>query len=213
MGMGIQVRWAALAISCVALVGGCASAPAGRAASTDQVAPTGGGPARTSSGPVRTAAGGPVAEQEPTVHSSPFAPPFGYCGGLHSVADTGYIVNSGFAVAFVRTTVSARGRPEAGGDTAGRVSHTTLLAGKLPGGRPTRVETPDLRPGRYLLLLGYHGAYYVAAGLYGSFRREGRHAYRLCYDFHDPHQQLVRTGVTTVSGLTRLFARGLRRRR
>jgi hypothetical protein len=201
MGMRVRLWCAALTISGVALASACSSA-----APTDRATPA----APRTSQSVATRA---TARQEPTVHSSPGAPPFGYCGGLRSVTDTDSIVDSGLAVGFVRATVSAHGTPEAGATRASRVSHVTLLAGRLPGGRPARIDTIDLRPGRYLLLVGYARAtYYVAAGLYGTFRAEGDHGFRLCSDYRSPHEHLVRTGVTTISGLTRLFARSLHKR-
>jgi hypothetical protein len=53
------------------------------------------------------------------------------------------------------------------------------------------------------------GGYFAALGNYGVYAIHGHHAYRTCNDFSGNPPHLVRHGITTVRGLTRLFSRAL----
>ena len=208
MSMRAQLRYVVLSgvVALALLSSGCSSASPTRpsTATASQTPAT----ARHSS---TTRAPAVEARTAPPPHSSPFAPPFGYCGGLRTISDARYIVSSGLAVALVRATLSGRGRRIVRGTRATRVNRVTLLAGRLTNGPVTKIDTIGLHAGRYVLLIGGgRGDYYVAAGLYGTFRPRGSHAYRVCNDFDGKPDHLVRSGITTISGLTRLFAHALR---
>lgn len=149
---------------------------------------------------------------DPQVPSPP-PPPFGYCGGLRTVADAQWIVRGGAAVAFVEADVAGPPVriPHVTGAVANVVTHVHVLAGRLPRPVPPTFETPGLPAGSYLLLLGYlSGTYFVAFGMYGAYELAGGHGYRLCYAFDRRGRRHVRTGITRVADLTHLFASALR---
>ena len=68
-----------------------------------------------------------------------------------------------------------------------------------------------LPSGPYLLVLGDTDGRddYPAFGEDGVYRIHRRHAYRTCYDYNQQRSQVVRRGITTIRGLTRLFRRAL----
>jgi hypothetical protein len=75
---------------------------------------------------------------------------------------------------------------------------------------PTGVSATDaLTRGRYLLVLGGRTASFVSFGTFGTFRVHGAHAYRQCYDWNNLQTHLVTRGITTIRGLTKLFADAL----
>lgn len=149
-----------------------------------------------------------------TVIPSPPPPPFGYCGGLRSVADARYIVAGGAAVALVSAVISGPGSPIRHVKVVRTmpVSDVRLLAGHLPDGPLTDIDSSPLATGRYLIVVGDtgRGGYFPALGFYGVYAIAGAHAYRTCYDFSGKPAHLVRVGITTIDGLSRIFAKALR---
>ncbi|HEY2198294.1 MAG TPA: hypothetical protein VGH69_11465 [Mycobacterium sp.] len=155
-----------------------------------------------------------VRSHPPTVVASPPAPPFGYCGGLQTTSDASYITTSGEAVALVEADTDGQAKP---------IPHVTrliernpvtdvrILAGSLPGSPLSEIDSPPLKPGRYLLVVGGgKGGYFVSMANYGTYAVHGRHAYRTCYDYSGAPPHLVRHGITTISGLIDLFSRALK---
>lgn len=189
----------------VGCVAACSSGPAGLAPS-----PAG--------SPHRTQAAGlaklSVRSHLPTVAPSSPPPPFGYCGGIRTISDAQYITTRGEAVALVRAVVSGPPRPiphVSRVEERNPLAHVRVLAGSLPNGPLTAIDSSPLRQRRYLVVVGDTGVgdYFAASGEYGTYAIHGHRAYRTCYDPNSGATHLVRSGITSVSGLTRLFARAL----
>src|SRR4051812_26860044 len=177
-------------------------------------------PPRTSSAAVADRSAGPSGAQGATDTPgppipSPPPPPFGYCGGLNSVVDARYLTTRGQAVALVTATITGPGQPDPAIPVERQlpVSHVHVLAGHVPGGSWRSVDYQLVKPGRYLILVGglTSAHHYPALGAYGIFAIKGGHAYRTCYPFTTmpPRPHRVTNGITTISGLTRLFAAAL----
>jgi hypothetical protein len=156
------------------------------------------------------------ARREPALARALAPPPFGYCGGLRSVADARYITMGGAAVALVSAVATGSGTPIPHVTAPERylpLSQVHVLAGHLPDGPLTTIESSPLRQGGYVIVVGDTGAggYFPALGLYGLYRVSGNHAFRTCTDFSGTSPQRVTTGITTVRGLRTIFAKALAR--
>lgn len=155
-----------------------------------------------------------VRAHPPTVVPSPPPPPFGYCGGLETTSAARYVTSRGGAVALVQAEVDAAPTPiphVSPVEQRNPLAHVRVLAGSLPDGPLSEIDSTPLRQRRYLLLVGDtgYGGYFTALGEYGTYAIHGHHAYRTCYDDSSGASHLVRRGITSVRGLTRLFARAL----